>query len=429
MGIAIGKTALAPFARDWVGGDIDGLAQLADTLNGYGPQVTGVAAALSAQVQQVVGAAGWQGNAASAFTAAWERDSLTAQAVRQTADQVAGVVGWLAAALSQFEAWLEQAAAEASTHGVSIGPDGEPRQVRYPGTLGPGQAAAQQWLSDYQRSYQWCMQAARAARKQAAGALAGMARQIVDSAGNRLPDIAGDGITTSDLLADLLLGESAPQMGDVIEAIQKAWYGSGSHTPLGTDDPAAEPDDGDLGSFGVIDVLAGTLGTIINTYDDVHYYHKPLLESLYVESFGSEAALVLPALPKLMSALKTAEAIDGAVQGEETTGGETTGGEVATEGEAVADGLDPLALAGLALNDDIHNAFIEPWSADVHEHGVVMGLIDGYENATEVNTFKELEGNVTGAVELNSKLSVADVAIEDPKAIGKAIKQISEDIP
>jgi hypothetical protein len=71
----------------------------------------------------VVGAAGWTGTAASAFTVAWERDSKTAQAVGLAADQVAGIVGWLAVRLSQIEAGLEQAADDASAHGVAIGPD------------------------------------------------------------------------------------------------------------------------------------------------------------------------------------------------------------------------------------------------------------------------------------------------------------------
>jgi hypothetical protein len=41
-----------------VGGDIDGLAQLADTLYAYCPQVSDVAATLSGHVERVVGAMG-----------------------------------------------------------------------------------------------------------------------------------------------------------------------------------------------------------------------------------------------------------------------------------------------------------------------------------------------------------------------------------
>src|ERR1700733_8156251 len=93
MGTTVTSVALAPFAHDWIGGDIDGLAELAGTLYGYAPQVTSVATALNTQVRRVVDAAGWQGHAASAFTAAWQRDSVTAQAVGLAARQVAGVGG------------------------------------------------------------------------------------------------------------------------------------------------------------------------------------------------------------------------------------------------------------------------------------------------------------------------------------------------
>jgi uncharacterized protein YukE len=418
MGNVTAKAALAPFAHDWVGGDIDGLAQLAGTLYGYGPQITDVAAVLSTQVRQVVGAAGWDGKAASAFTAAWERDSRTAQAVGQAADQVADVVGGLAVVLSQLEARLEQAAAEASAHGVPIGPDGGPPQVCYPGTGGPGQAAAQQWLTEYQRFYQWCMQAAQAARKQAAETLAAMARQIVSSASNRPADIIGSVGTDMDLLYDLLAGDSGPREEDLINAIMKAGYGSGSHTSLGReDDPAAEPGDADpdFGSIGVIDDLAGALSTILNTYEDVHYYHKPLLESLGVESLASEAGAMVPQLPKIISFLA---AVDGEPEGE--AGGEATGVEVGAEAaEAGVDASDPLALAGVVVDDQIHNAFIEPWGADVREHGVVMGYVDGNANVLK-NTVKDLEGNVTEAVEV----SLLPEAIEHPKAIGDEVDRI-----
>lgn len=432
MGIVIGNAALAPCAYDWVGGDIDGLAQLSGTLNGYGPQVTAVADALSAQVQQVVGAAGWEGTAASAFTSAWDRDSLTAEAVRRVADQVAGIVGWLAGTLSQIEAGLEWAADQASAHGVPIGADGAPPQVCYLGTGGPGQAA-EQWLSDYQVFYAECMQSARSARGKAATALTAMTTQIIDSASNRPADVLGNVTTVGDLLGGLILGDKAPQMGKLIKAIQQAvWYGNGSHTALGRDNPGAEPDDGDLGSLGVLDVLAGVLGTGINTYEDVHDYHRPLLESLYVETFGAEVGLVLPKLPKLISALKTAETAQSEIQGDGAANGETADGEGVAAGvqggEAAVDGLDPLTLAGLAANDDIHNLFIEHWSTDVDKHGLVAGAVYGYEHATEVETSGDLESNIVEGYKLSLAYEATE-AIEHPKAIGEAAEWVADHTP
>jgi hypothetical protein len=417
MAIVTGKVTLAPFAHDWVGGDIGGLAQLASTLYGYSPEVTDVAAALNAQVQRVVGAAGWQGKAASAFTAAWERDSRAAQVVGGIADQVAVTVGWLAMALSQIEAMLEQAADEASAHGVPIGADGAPPQACYAGTGGPAQAAAQQWLSDYQAFYTACLRAAQAARQEAATTLGAIVRQIVDSANSKLADTLGSINTVGDLLYDLLSGSHGEELS---KAIQKAWYGSGSHTPIGKDDP--EPDDGGddpEGAIGLIDELSATIGTLLNTYTDVHQYHKPLLESLLVESLGAEAGMRLPQLPKLISLLAGDEAAEGEAGGE---GGEA--GEAVAGGETVLDGVDPLALAGVVLNDDIHNAFIEPWGTDIHDHGVVGGVFDGYENVTEFKTFTDLKDQATTAADLNSKTSPVDLAIEHPKAIGDEVDRI-----
>src|ERR1700689_1016700 len=66
---------LAPFAYDWVGGDIHGLAALAGTLYGYVPRIEDVISALDRKVSQIVGDAGWQGTAASAFTRNWEQIS------------------------------------------------------------------------------------------------------------------------------------------------------------------------------------------------------------------------------------------------------------------------------------------------------------------------------------------------------------------
>jgi uncharacterized protein YukE len=414
MGIVMGQPALAPFAHDWVGGDIEGLAQLASTLNGYGPQVTDVAAALNAQVQQVVGAAGWEGTAASAFTAAWERDSLTADALGVAAGQMAGIIGWMAVALSQIEARLEQGADQASAHGVLIGPDGAPAEVCYAGT--GGQAAAQQWVSDYQGFYAACRRGAQAVRSNAAETLGVIVRQIVSTESNRPADVGGSLATVYGLLYDLLAGDSGPQEEELINSILKAWYGSGSHTALGReDDPAPDAGDADpdFGSVGLIDDLAGLMGTILNSYEDVHYYHEPLLESLGVESLATEAGTAVPVLPKLISVLAAGQAADG----------EAAGAEEGVEGaEAGFDASDPLTLAGVVLNDDIHNAYIEhtQWGPDVQEHGVVLGALYAYEDAAELSTFKDLEGNVTQSVKLNSEVSPGDVAIADPKAIGEA---------
>jgi uncharacterized protein YukE len=398
MGTITGRVALAPFAHDWVGGDIDGLAGLANTLYAYCPQVSGVAATLSAQVGQVVGAAGWQGTAASAFAAAWERDSRTAAALEVATGQVAKTIAWLATTLSQIEAGLEQGADDASAHGVPIGANGAPGYAP-PG--GAAQTTVQQWLAAYQTFYQQCMQAAQTARDEAAGMLLTMDRQIVDGPSSSLADTGGDVNTVGDLLYDLLAGDNGPDMEAVIKAIQKAWYGSGAHTAISHPDSGPEsdpdPDSGpfDFGPLKVIDGLSAAIGALLNTYEDVHDYHKPLLQALVMES---QAAWVGLKFPEIVRALTNAEEIEGTPLSGEAGAGEAGAAEAGeTAAEGVAEGVDPLALVGIAVGDYIHNAYIESGQvpADVREYGPVMGPAVAIENV-QVNTDKDLENTVTG---------------------------------
>jgi hypothetical protein len=44
--------SLAPFAEDWVGGDIGGLQALAAELYGFVPEITGITAALNQQLNR-----------------------------------------------------------------------------------------------------------------------------------------------------------------------------------------------------------------------------------------------------------------------------------------------------------------------------------------------------------------------------------------
>ena len=120
--------SLAPFAFDWVGGDIHGLQALSIRLSSYVPAITDVTTALDRRAGQLTsdGPGGWQGSAASAFTAAWGRDALTAGALAAVIDQAGQITGGLAVALAQIENALETQADAAAGHGVAIMPGGQP---------------------------------------------------------------------------------------------------------------------------------------------------------------------------------------------------------------------------------------------------------------------------------------------------------------
>ena len=125
-------SALPSFQQTWIGGDIHGLSALVGTLYGYIAPVTTVRSTLDSTVDGVVHDAGWYGDAASAFKAAWSNDSLAAEVLIDVLGQFADTVDGLAVALATYEHTLEAAAATAIAAGVEIGPDGGSLPVKPP---------------------------------------------------------------------------------------------------------------------------------------------------------------------------------------------------------------------------------------------------------------------------------------------------------
>jgi hypothetical protein len=200
-------SALAPFAYDWVGGDIHGLSAFAGKMYGYVPDIDDVTTALDKQVTRVVGDAGWQGSAATAFANAWGRDSLTGQALGMVIDNAGAIVNWLAVELSKLENALEQEADAAAAHGVKIGPDGQPGAVFVGPPSNTAGAEQQAWASAYQQTYTEALALAQQARAAAAGQLMSLYGKIAPPAEPGMS--ASDGNTVADLLSDLWAVPSA----------------------------------------------------------------------------------------------------------------------------------------------------------------------------------------------------------------------------
>jgi uncharacterized protein YukE len=206
---------LAPFAHDWVGGDIRGLAAFAGTLYGYVPRFEDVITALDKKVSQIVGDAGWRGAAASAFTGNWEQISAETTAVGLVIVKTGRIVDQLAVNLSEIENALEEAAGNAAAHGVQIGGDGQPPVVCY------ASQAQEDWRAGYAVFYQQCQAAADNARVEATGALNDVYGAITSAKpgpsrgkpGSSDPEglgtKIGEGTTISDLLLDLLATPTA----------------------------------------------------------------------------------------------------------------------------------------------------------------------------------------------------------------------------
>ena len=459
MGTTVARVALAPFAYDWVGGDIDGLAQLAGTLYGYAPQVTGVATALDTQVRRVVDAAGWQGRAASAFTAAWQRDSVTAQAVGLAADQVAGIVGWLAVTLSQLEAGLEAAAAQAAAHGVPIGAEGQPPPVCYATPGGAGQAVAQQWLAAYQSYYEQSMQAARSARGLAAGTLAATVKQITGNASTDPARLAGDGTTAADLLGDLLATPSAARRGDARELseIEKE-VASLKTEGRSVDDFLSDLDSSmrklDAVDAAEIEAKAGetALGKLadVRVGDAVDRAMNALRGGgahVKVAEPDADGGLLgsiadvgrdIPVLDVLAASLGT---VLGTYQDTHAPQPQSLGVALPEEaganfgGLAVAAGVAEVAggpagiAVGTLLPDDIDNTLHEPWSADIHDNGWTKGLVVANGNIAE-NNVKDVVGTLedNSALTLEVDEAVASGDIKASEATQRAAEHLWHDI-
>jgi hypothetical protein len=170
---ATSVSALAPFSYDWIGGDIRGLSNLAQTLYEYVPGIGGVTSTLDDQVQGLVGAAHWTGAAASAFDTAYEADAEAAHGLAALIEDAGEIIDGLAVALSRIESSLEQAAAKAKAHGAPIEANGAPLEACLAGTTTAEKEAAL-WLQWYQEYYQDAMNAANKVRNEAASDLNGL---------------------------------------------------------------------------------------------------------------------------------------------------------------------------------------------------------------------------------------------------------------
>ena len=420
-------SALAPFAYDWVGGDIHGLSAYAGTLYGYVPEINDVATALDGKVKQIVGAAGWQGPAASAFTKAWDHDAEGASALATVTSSTGSIVDWLAVTLAKIESALEQAADQAAGHGVPVGSGGQPPNACL------ADPAAESWRASYQGYYSRCMLDAVTARNKAAAALQGIGDAILgkhDSGGGE-----STGPTKTDLTAvsavlagflgaqtryrgfvDLRVGHAKSQLADAkVQAIEDARQADGRFGTWSAEDrqaftaakstlSSAESDlaaaqgtenwltrvagfsasdipaagesldgmggvAGDLARAGAgipfVDIAAAGAGTYFSAQEDIAK-GVPAYVAYPGEAAGNLAALGV-----------------GTGVGIAATGGAVTAlGFAGATGLVVSIGAGGAGVliggvAAYGVGDFAHNLIDENWSADINQHGVVVGVLDG----------------------------------------------------
>jgi hypothetical protein len=444
-------SALAPFAYDWVGGDIHGLSAFAGKMYGFVPDIDDVTTALDKQVTHVVGDAGWEGSAATAFANAWGRDSLTGQALGAVIQNTGSIANWLAVELSKLENALEQEADAAAAHGVKIGADGQPAAPFVGPPSNTQEAQQQQWANAYQQTYTEVIGLAQQARSTAAGQLMSLYGKIAPPSKPGMT--ASDGDTVADLLSDLWAVPSAYRrsIDELIENLK-----SQAKTVL-KEAAAAKADGGPLPD-NILDESAKVRAELGSARTDLASasQSETALSKLLDTRVGDLPSKLSGLLGKQSGSLSTAEASgsgDGAADAADDDGllgklvdfgedlpvvdvlaGAVGAGlgayadikdgqpwyeavpeEIAANGAGVAAGavvgtavggaLAAGALAGAPLlagaagvvvggavafgvGDLAHNLFEENWGADIHRDGVALGVAAGVGHSFE-NTGKD----------------------------------------
>ncbi|MFD0512880.1 WXG100 family type VII secretion target [Streptomyces aureus] len=114
-------------ADSWVGGDIGGLRTMAETYRNAKKALEGVVHPLGGAVDSLVDDAGWKGEAAESFRAAWSEDALTAGAFAGLVHDAGDILGTLVDALSACDTALKNAEHIATHKGVPMGDKGVPQ--------------------------------------------------------------------------------------------------------------------------------------------------------------------------------------------------------------------------------------------------------------------------------------------------------------
>jgi hypothetical protein len=413
-------SGLASFSEHWVGGDPDGISVFASHLYGLIPKANDIAGGLSSKVTHVDSDAGWTGAAANAFTQAWDRDFMLIEAHMTVISEIGDTADTLAMMLAQIEHDLEEAAAEARAKGVPIPADGAPPPTPYGPYSSQAQATAASYANSYRAVYQDAMSLAARARADAVMRLSNLIQAIGPGGGPVDLSGASNAITVGDYLRGLwavpsayselvgrdllkakaaahdeavrfkaappdnrdvgVLAKARTELADVRAAANQAENIAKKTGAAALDVKVSDVFKGlsktgaDLSAFDkwksfagdlpVIDVIAAGGGTVLSSISDIQGGMNPA-KAIAGEAAGNAASLAAGA--------ESYTVISGL-----TTSGLTVAGVAA--GAPIAGVIAGAAFGGVVavgVGDVVHEALVENWSADIHNNGVIMGVLDG----------------------------------------------------
>ncbi|MEU9438768.1 WXG100 family type VII secretion target [Streptomyces sp. NPDC048252] len=184
-------------ADSWVGGDIGGLRTMADTYKNARQKLEEVVHPLGQAVERLVGDTSWKGEAAETFRAAWSEDALAAGAFATLVHSAGDILDTLVGALSACETALQNAEHVAAGKGVPMGDNGVPLDIL---TADPPSADDRKTiaaLGEYGTVRDEILHTAQHARLVAVDGLRGLYAQVT------APVSTGDKITLADALRGL----------------------------------------------------------------------------------------------------------------------------------------------------------------------------------------------------------------------------------
>lgn len=393
----------------WVGGDIGGLRTMAETYKNARKKLEDVVHPLSSAVEELVGDANWKGEAAETFRAAWSEDALTAGAFAGLVHDAGDILDTLVGALSACETALQNAEHIAVKKGVPMGAQGAPLQFV---TSDPPSADEQRTISafgEYDKVRTEILHTAQHARLVAADKLRGLYAQVT------APVSPGDKITLADMLRGLYAydaedaragGKEARTLIDgakeeeraakkELRAERKAYQKAGRSLPKDLPAKSAYRDAMTKVDSLEEDIARADHGSTKLPYD------RALNIKLADAAEALRVGRSLEALPEFLKEVPVldvaAAAACGLVEAKDdhdkgwswqhsvvVDGGAALGGVAVGAGVVAALPVEgAVALAGVGVvaavgaTSLLDHSFHEHWSEDIHDHGVVGGVLTG----------------------------------------------------
>ncbi|PAZ14885.1 hypothetical protein CLM62_16845 [Streptomyces sp. SA15] len=399
-------------ADSWVGGDIGGLRTMAETYKNAKDKLDDVVTPLSRTVEALVGDAAWKGEAAETFRGTWSEDALAAGAFASLVHDTGDILSDLVDALTTCETALQNAEHVATRKGVPMGAMGLPREIT---TANPPTAEDQKTItamSEYDQVRKGVLHTAQHARLVAANKLRGLYAQVT------APVSTGDKITIADALRGLYAydaedaragGKEARKLIDgakdeeraakkELRAERKAYQKAGRALPKDLPAKGAYRD-----AVMKVDSLENAIARA-----DHGSTALPYDRALNVKLADAADALRLgKGLEKLPEFLREIPVLDvaaaaacGLVEAKDDHDkgwswqhsvtvdvGVAVGGVAVGAGMVAAlpvEGAAAVAVVGVGsailATDVLDHSFHEHWSEDIHDHGVVGGVLHGTGN-------------------------------------------------